>query len=287
MATNVKTAAMRFGHSNAAPASRASWCGQLQVGDLSVPVKAYAAIAMPPEAPLRQLHTDCGQRIEYKKWCPIGQPWLTVLIDYYSRMIVGFCVGFEPPSYAVLMEGLRHAILPKTHVAEKHPLVKGSWPCYGLPETVVCDRGPDLTSRALENAAFQLGIELDFNPPRMPHLKGTVEISSAGSTTSSCRHCRGGPSGVGNVEPITIPMSARCWGRRASARRRSSITIAGRTDRSDEPYGGSLPRLAPDAGTSPTGCRQPQNCVPRREAAKCSDATTKRGVPVNKPPSCW
>jgi DNA end-binding protein Ku len=70
MATNVKTAALRFGQSNAAPASRASWCGQLRVGDLSVPVKAYAAIATPPDTPLRQLHADCGQRIEYKKWCP-------------------------------------------------------------------------------------------------------------------------------------------------------------------------------------------------------------------------
>ncbi|MCY2996046.1 MAG: hypothetical protein NTY19_50590 [Planctomycetota bacterium] len=42
---------------------------------------------------------------------PIGQPWLSLLIDYYSRMVVGFCLGFEPPSYAVLMKTLRHAIL--------------------------------------------------------------------------------------------------------------------------------------------------------------------------------
>jgi len=34
---------------------------------------------------------------------PIGQPWLSLLIDYYSRMVVGFCLGFEPPSYAVLL----------------------------------------------------------------------------------------------------------------------------------------------------------------------------------------
>jgi DNA end-binding protein Ku len=70
MATNVKTAAVRIAESNAAPASRASWCGQLQIGDLCVPVKAYAAIATPPETPLRQLHAGCGRRIEYKKWCP-------------------------------------------------------------------------------------------------------------------------------------------------------------------------------------------------------------------------
>ena len=35
-----------------------------------MPVKAYAAIATPPETPLRQLHSVCGQRIEYRKSCP-------------------------------------------------------------------------------------------------------------------------------------------------------------------------------------------------------------------------
>jgi len=106
---------------------------------------------------------------------PIGQPWLTLLIDYYSRMVVGFCLGFEPPSYAVIMEALRHGILPKTYLKERYPRVQGVWPCFGLPEKLVCDRGPDLTSKDLEDAAFQLGMELDFNPPRTPHLKGTVE----------------------------------------------------------------------------------------------------------------
>jgi putative transposase len=90
-------------------------------------------------------------------------------------LIVGFCLGFEPPSYGVIMEALRHAILPKTYLAQRYPKVKGIWPCCGLPEKLVCDRGPDLTSQDLEDAAFQLGIELDFNPPRTPHLKGTVE----------------------------------------------------------------------------------------------------------------
>ena len=48
-------------------------------------------------------------------------------------------------------------------------------PCFGLPEKLACDRGADLTRGDLEQAAFQLGIELDFNPPRTPHFKGTVE----------------------------------------------------------------------------------------------------------------
>jgi DNA end-binding protein Ku len=70
MATSVLTEAPRASETHAAPASRASWCGQLKLGTLCVPVKAYAAIATPPEIPLRQLHAVCGQRIEYRKCCP-------------------------------------------------------------------------------------------------------------------------------------------------------------------------------------------------------------------------
>jgi DNA end-binding protein Ku len=70
MATVIKITTTRDGGSPSAPASRASWCGQIRIGDFSVPVKAYAAIATPPETPLRQLHAGCGQRIEYRKWCP-------------------------------------------------------------------------------------------------------------------------------------------------------------------------------------------------------------------------
>jgi DNA end-binding protein Ku len=70
MATRVMTPTTRACAPHAAPASRASWCGQLRLGDLCVPVKAYAAIATPPETPLRQLHSVCGQRIEYRKCCP-------------------------------------------------------------------------------------------------------------------------------------------------------------------------------------------------------------------------
>ncbi|NQT16728.1 MAG: hypothetical protein HQ582_28485, partial [Planctomycetes bacterium] len=56
-----------------------------------------------------------------------------------------------------------HTILPKTYLKERYPRVQGLWPCCGLPEKLVCDRGSDLTSKDLEQAAFQLGIELDFN----------------------------------------------------------------------------------------------------------------------------
>jgi len=53
----------------APPASRASWSGQLALGQTIVPVKAYSAVVTTPTNPLRQLHAGCGQPIEYRKCC--------------------------------------------------------------------------------------------------------------------------------------------------------------------------------------------------------------------------
>jgi putative transposase len=44
---------------------------------------------------------------------PLGRPWLTGLIDRYSRMIIGLAISFAPPSWVSVMEGLRVAVLPK------------------------------------------------------------------------------------------------------------------------------------------------------------------------------
>ena len=72
------------------------------------------------------------------------------------------------------MEALRHAILPKT-ISRSLPAYPRRVALLRPARKLVCDRGSDLTSKDLEDAAFQLGIELDFNPPRTPHFKGTVE----------------------------------------------------------------------------------------------------------------
>lgn len=73
------------------------------------------------------------------------------------------------------MEAMRLSILPKTRHQLAYTTITNDWPCFGIPEMIVCDRGADFVSKDLETAAFQLGIVLDFNPPRTPNLKGCVE----------------------------------------------------------------------------------------------------------------
>jgi putative transposase len=106
---------------------------------------------------------------------PLGRPWFTLLIDHYSRMPLGYYLGWEPPSAASLMLALRHAILPKTWMKQRHPEITGEWPCYGIPEALVVDNGREYHSKHLELAARQLGIEIQHTKVKTPWHKGAVE----------------------------------------------------------------------------------------------------------------
>ena len=50
--------------------SRASWSGQLELGPLKLPVKAYPALVAPSHGPLCQIHSGCSERVSQRKVCP-------------------------------------------------------------------------------------------------------------------------------------------------------------------------------------------------------------------------
>lgn len=106
---------------------------------------------------------------------PLGRPTLTIVIDHFSRLPLGFYLGFEAPSTASVMMALRSAIGTKEWVNEKYPDIDGTWPCYGVPEMLVTDNGPEFHSKDLEVACAQLGITIQHNKVKSPWTKGVVE----------------------------------------------------------------------------------------------------------------
>lgn len=104
----------------------------------------------------------------------VGRPYLTVLIDVASRMIVGAWISFRPPNAATVLRALKHAILPKEEVLKRYR-IKGPWPARGVMSQIILDNGKDFHSNALEGAALDLGISLVYCPPRQPFFKGVIE----------------------------------------------------------------------------------------------------------------
>lgn len=106
---------------------------------------------------------------------PLGRPTLTIVIDHFSRMPLGFYLGFEAPGSASVMMALRSAVGTKEWVNERYPDIEGTWPCYGVPEVLVTDNGPEFHSKDLEIACAQLGITIQHNKVKSPWTKGVVE----------------------------------------------------------------------------------------------------------------
>lgn len=106
---------------------------------------------------------------------PLGRPWITLLIDKYSRVILGYHISFGHPSIDSVMRALRHAILPKTGIRDKYKRLKNDWPCHGLFETLVVDNGKEFHAKALEDAAYDLDFSILYCPVRTPWAKGSIE----------------------------------------------------------------------------------------------------------------
>lgn len=101
----------------------------------------------------------------------LGRPWLTIVVDTYSRCIMGMHLGFDAPSSAVVCLALRHAILPKQYSSAYE--LQESWGTYGLPQYLYTDGGKDFRSQHLEQIATELGIVLCLR--RKPSDGGIVE----------------------------------------------------------------------------------------------------------------
>lgn len=85
----------------------------------------------------------------------LDRPWLTTVVDTYSRCIMGINLGFDAPSSQVVALALRHAILPKQYGSEYG--LHEEWGTYGKPEYFYTDGGKDFRSNHLQQIGVQLG----------------------------------------------------------------------------------------------------------------------------------
>lgn len=131
------------------------------------------------DSPLERAEIDHTQLdlyvIDDQEKVPLGRPWVTACIDDHTRCILGYHIGFEPPSYLSVAKCLKHAFLPKTEFLARHPEIKNDWPAHGVVQTLVVDNGREFHSKSLEKAAFLLGVTIQYAPKRTPWFKGKIE----------------------------------------------------------------------------------------------------------------
>lgn len=108
----------------------------------------------------------------YRK--PIGRPWITLAMDVYSRMVVGYYLSFDPPSETSVAMCVAHAMLPKDEWLLLHK-VDAQWPVWGIPKTIHVDNGADFRSNNFQKSCLMYGITLEFRPVKQPRYGGHIE----------------------------------------------------------------------------------------------------------------
>lgn len=132
-----------------------------------------------PTRPLERVEIDDTKLdlfvVDEKTNLPIGRPWLMVAICAFTKMILGYYLSFERPSYLSVMQTLLHSIRPKAYVKEMYPEIVHSWDTYGLPDLVVVDNAKQYYSASFDDACLQLGIITQYAPVKHPYYKPSIE----------------------------------------------------------------------------------------------------------------
>lgn len=120
-------------------------------------------------------HTPLDVIVVDAEGIPIGRPYLTCILDVYTRIPMALEIDFEPPSELSVMKALKQAIYPKDTLLKDYSDITQPWPIYGIPHLLVCDNGLEFHSKQLQRVCNELNIELFFCPKHQPHYKGSVE----------------------------------------------------------------------------------------------------------------
>jgi putative transposase len=95
-----------------------------------------------------------------------AQPWLTIILDDFSRGIAGYFLGFANPTALQTSLTLHQAIWRKDDPR---------WRLCGIPSVFYTDHGSDFTSRHMEQVASDLKMELVFSQTGVPRGRGKIE----------------------------------------------------------------------------------------------------------------
>ena len=105
----------------------------------------------------------------------IGRPYLTVVIDRKSRMVMSFLLHLAAPNTESVLRVIERAIRPKHEWLSRYPAVINTWLARGLPLRLFPDNAAEFHAGYVYYAFNDLGIELMYPRTRGPEMKGAVE----------------------------------------------------------------------------------------------------------------
>jgi putative transposase len=138
------------------------------------------------------------------------RPWLTVIEDGFSRLVMGWALSLQPTSAEVLV-AIREAIVIDPD--------RGPW--GGVPQLIRFDGGREFLALAVTRAGAELGCAALPTAPYSPHQKGKIERlhrTIGEGLIATLPHYTGGPRQANGklctqASPLSLPqLQARIRG---------------------------------------------------------------------------
>ena len=104
----------------------------------------------------------------------IGRPWVTLAIDIYSRMIIGYYLSLDAPSGISVGMCIVNSILQKNKLLDSFEL-DTEWNIWGKFDNLFTDNGADFRSFSVEQACLVNGIHINFRPIGKKEYGGHIE----------------------------------------------------------------------------------------------------------------
>ena len=104
----------------------------------------------------------------------VGRAHLTILVDVFSRCILGFRLTLEAPSTLSVALCLAHPICPKEAWLESRG-VAHAWPTLGRPKQIVTDSAKKFRRAAFQRGCAEYGVSIRHRNRGCVHEVGVVE----------------------------------------------------------------------------------------------------------------
>lgn len=105
----------------------------------------------------------------------IGRPWVSLLVDVHTRVILGFYLSMFSPSLVSVQQTVCMAALPKNRDSPNSPTYGINYPYYGMPEFIGMDNAAEFRSPILEAALDLHGCTAHWRRVYKKHMGGVIE----------------------------------------------------------------------------------------------------------------
>ena len=113
--------------------------------------------------------------VDEKNRRPLGRPWVTLIIDVYSRIVMGFYLSWHAPNSLSVAMAISHAVLPKKEWLSLLSADDIRYPFFGKPESILMDNAKEFRSKAFRSACALHNINPTWRRKRTPHWGGHIE----------------------------------------------------------------------------------------------------------------